>query len=70
MRILLERGTAYPSYGVPVDPEQFMAPDDAIHVLERDMLELPNEPGRALALRLFGPSRVNPKPGDAAAEDR
>jgi hypothetical protein len=48
-----------------VDPEKpGLAPHQAIDVIEHDMLDLAIEPGRALALRLFGPSKHNPAPGD------
>jgi hypothetical protein len=54
-----------------VDPERpALQPHQAIDHIERDLLELAVEPGRALALRLFGPSKHNPAPRDEPAEDR
>jgi hypothetical protein len=54
---------------VTVDPEPTPQPHEAIHAIERDMLDLAIEPGRALARRLFGPSKQNPAPDDAPAAD-
>jgi hypothetical protein len=47
-----------------------LPPHEAVHVIERDVLDLAIEPGRALALRLFGPSRINPAPGDERPADQ